>query len=277
MPMAPGFREIGSNELVDYLIRASGQGEVEAVNPMPILQVLGLHHLSIDFRSELPEAIVSGSDCPRAMLSFPDRIIATAHDLDVKRARFSTFHEIGHYVLPRHVEDLVLCTGTDMSYQAQRQREQEANAFAASLLFHGDRFLIEANTRQINAKSIKELGNRYCASYEATARRLVETNLRPCMLIAYAKAKDDRNIDLGYVPSWGVQYTIASPAFAIHYFDSVLGDSDDPFVTEVLRKTDVAESIITELTLGLPGHGLGRFHAEYFHNTFKVFCLLTPL
>ena len=279
MPLAPGFREIGTNELVNYLIRASGQEESDAVNPMPILDVLSLHHLSIDFRSELPEAMVSGADCPRALLSFPDRIIATASDLNEKRARFSTFHEIGHYVLPRHVEELVLCSHTDMSFHAQRTREQEANAFAASLLFHGERFRLDANTNALNVMTIKVLGDRYCASYEATARRLVETSLRPCMLIAYAKAKDDRNIDLTYKPSWAIQYLIASTAFAIRYFDALLADdAEDPFVTEIARKsTDITDSISTILTLGLPGHGHGEFHAEYFHNTCKVFCLLTPL
>jgi len=277
MPFAPGFREIEPNELVRYLLRVSGQDEQDAVNPVPILDVLGISHLSLNFRSELPEVVEGTADCPRALLSFPDRIIATAHDLDEKRARFSTFHEIGHYVLPQHVEELVLCTDTDMSYHAQRQREQEANAFAAHLLFHGDRFQLEANAHAITATTVKVLADRYCASYEATARQLVEANLRPYMLITYAKAKSDRNIDLSFLPTWYLQYTVSSPAFAIRYFDTVL-DTGDTFVKIALDEcTDIGQSITTKLTLALLDGGQGRFRAEYFHNFYKVFCLLSPL
>jgi hypothetical protein len=278
MPLEPGFREISADELIRFLIHASGQDSAAAVNPKPILDLLRLQHLSLDFTRELPEVLVAGAESPRALLSFPERVIATAHDLDGNRARFSTFHEIGHYVLPRHVEELVLCTDTDMSGQAQYLREQEANSFAAAMLFHGDRFRVDANSHPISAKTVKELAETYQASYEATARRLVETNLRPCMLIGYAKAKSDRNIDLGFVPRWRIQYTVASPEFAIRYFNDVSGDTEDPLVGRVVQeKTDVADSLSAELTLEIPGQRQWRFRAEYFHNTYKVFCLLTPL
>lgn len=277
MPFEPGFREIGADELVRYLIHTSGQDEGASIDPMPILDLLGLQHLSLDFQHELPEVLVAGAECPRALLSFQEKVIATAHDLDEKRARFSAFHEIGHYVLPQHVEDLVLCTDTDMSHRTPQTREQEANVFAAAIMFHGDRFRTDANAHPISATTVKELAEAYKASFEATARRIAETSLRPCMLIVYNKARDDRRIATGYEPAWDVQYCVASPSFAIQFFTEVRSDPDNQYVMAAQLAEDIASSVVAEIMGTLSGKGSWRFRAEYFHNTYKVFCLLTPV
>ncbi len=115
MRLEPSFRDISAAELISHLLRASGQEKGDAVNPSPILSLLGLRHLSVDFQGELPEAVTPGGERPRALLSFPERVIATDRTLSETRARFSTFHDVGHYVLPEHVEAIVLCTDRDLS------------------------------------------------------------------------------------------------------------------------------------------------------------------
>ena len=127
----------------------------------------------------------------------------------MEQARFSMFHEIGHYVLPDHVASIMLCSKSDMSYLTQRLHEKQANTFAVNLLFHGKRFTQQANSHAITARSVAELANDYQASFEATVRRLVEKNIRPCMLIVYEKRRMWKMWEEG----WDIQYYVQSPAF----------------------------------------------------------------
>jgi len=277
MRLEPSFRDIAPHELVSHLLRASGQEEGEAVNPAPILDLLGLTHLSLDFGSDLPEAVTPRGDRPRALLSFPERVVATDRELKEERARFSSFHEVGHYVLPDHVESIVLCSDRDLSRFARGAREQQANAFAADLLFHGVRFCLEANSLPICAGTVKDLAEKYRASYEATARRLVEKNLRPCMLVVYEQVAHDRRIDLWRQPEWDAKYSVPSPAFARGYFTRVASNPENPHVARVtMAGRDVAESIRAEERIPLRDGRTVCFQMEYFSNQYNVFCLLQP-
>ena len=70
-------------------------------------------------------------------------------------ACFSVLHEIGNYVLPHHEHALYVCDDVGLSFATRLVMEKEANEFAANLLFLGDRFSVEANCRQIDAKTVK--------------------------------------------------------------------------------------------------------------------------
>jgi len=278
MRLEPSFRDISATELVSYLLRASGQDEGDAVNPSPILDLLGLKHLSVDFLRELPEVITPGGERPRALLSFPERVIATDRELRETQARFSTFHDVGHYVLPEHVEAIVLCTDRDLGPLARGAREREANAFAAELMFHGVRFSLEANSQEVSARTVKELARKYQASFEATARRLVDRSIRPCMLIVFEKVADDRRIDISQPPRWQVKYSIPSRTFALRFFSGVTGtlDSGDAALVAVPNR-DIADSVTREERIRLPDESEETFRAEYFSNQYNIFCLLQPV
>ena len=278
MRLAPSFGDVSERELVGYLLRASGQDGDGAVNPSPILDLLRLRHISLDFPNELPEAVHPGREQPRALLSFPERVIATDSNLREQRARFSTFHEIGHYVLPEHVEAIVLCTERDLSPGARSVRAREANSFAAELMFHGTCFTLDANTKEACAATIKELAQKYRASFESTARRLVEKSIRPRMLVVFESIADDRRIDISEPPQWRVKYSIASRSFSLDFFTRVAGDLDGRDVAAILTPgRDIAESISKEETIPLPDGTEATFHAEYFTNHRAVFCLLRPV
>jgi len=278
MRLEPSFRDISAAELIAYLLRASGQEDGDAVNPAPILGVLGLRHLSVDFERELPEAVTPRGEHPRALLSFPERVIATDCGLREERARFSTLHDVGHYVLPEHVEAIVLCTEGDFGPFARGAREQQANAFAAELMFHGARFALEANGRELSARTVKELAAKYRASYESTARRLVEKSVRPCMLIVFAEVANDRRIDLTQPAQWAVKYSIPSRTFAVRLFSGVEGSLDSEDASRIaVPDRDIADSVVTEGRLALPDGTEHTFRSEYFYNQYNIFCLLQPV
>ena len=187
-------------------------------------------------------------------------------------------HEIGHYVLPHHEHTLYVCDDIGMSFATRLVMEREANKFAADLLFLGDRFSVEANSRQINALTVKELATQYRASFEATARRIVERNFRPCMLVVFKKDQQSDTLNVDAVPKWIVRYCIASATFKTTFFEKVSGIVPPDAIAAVTQTgRDIAQSYVCNI--GIPGRGAAEatmFRAEFFFNTFNIFCLLIP-
>jgi len=274
------FLEIQPRELVQYLLHAAGQREREFVNPAELLAFLNLDYTSFDFQRELPteaKATVGGG-VPRALFSFADRLVATDITLNVNKVRFSVLHEIGHYVLPKHQNALFVCDDQGLNLSTRLVIEKEASEFAADLLFLGDRFSLEANSRPINAMTVKELANKYRASFEATARRLVEKSFQACMLVVFKQKFSQSQVDANQPQVWPVRYCIASPSFRTQYFEDVQG-AVPPEIAAVVAQPgrDIAESVISEIPITLPTISDGSpFRAEFFCNHWNVFCLLMP-
>jgi hypothetical protein len=274
------YLEIEPRELVRYLLRETGQSERSRINPAELLKFLKLDYVSFDFAAELPpdaQQTVGGAS-PRALISFSDRIVATDESLDDKRTRFSVLHEIGHYVLPNHEHSLYVCDDAGLSFGARLSLEQEANEFAADLLFLGDRFSLDANSRPISAASIKELATAYAASFEATARRLAAKNFRPCMLVSFKKNPNKARVNLEEVPEWTVRYCVTSPAFRTKYFERLTGSVPTDVAAEVTEpRRDIADSCVREIAIRSANQANDvRFRGEFFSNSWNIFGLLTP-
>lgn len=274
------YPEIEPRELVRYLIRETGHSDRTRINPAELLKFLKLDFVSFDFAAELPpdaQQSVGGAS-PRALISFSDRIVATDESLDEKRTRFSVLHEIGHYVLPNHEHSLYVCDDAGLSFGARLSLEREANEFAADLLFLGDRFSLDANSRTISAASVKELATAYAASFEATARRLAERNFRPCMLVSFKQKASKTRVDVEEVPEWTVRYCVASPAFRAKYFEKITGSVPTDVASEFMESgRDFADSCVRDLDIRSPNQtDVERFRGEFFYDSWNIFCLLTP-
>jgi hypothetical protein len=275
------YLEIEPRELVRHLLRSAGQCGRQCVNPRELLDFLKLEYASFSFAAELPDEArrtLMGAT-PRALLSFEDRLIATDESLDDNRARFSVLHEIGHYVLPHHEHALYLCDDIGLTFATRLVMEKEANEFGGDLLFLGDHFSAEANPRPISAATVKELATRYRASLEAAARRLVEKNFRPCMLVAFKQEDQRQTIDVDATASWAVRYCVASPAFKTTYFGKVSGKAPPDAVAAVTQPgRRIEDGFVCDIRVsGRAAHDARAFRAEFFSNTYNIFCLLTPV
>jgi len=205
--------------------------------------------------------------------------VAVDSRLSQMRRRFSVLHEIAHYVLPSHEYSLYLCDEQGLGFSARLSFEQEANAFAADLLFCGDRFTLEVNSNSISASTVKQLAGRYRASFEATSRRLVEKNVRPCMLIVFRPSPTKRSSDLDAEPLWEKRYCIASPRFsAEHFTDSGRAVVPGPIARDLTEPgRNIADSIIDrEVGVNTVGGERSLFNAEFFFNQYNIFCFLKP-
>lgn len=275
MALHADFLELEMPELAEYLLREAGQAGDAPTNPTALLEYLKLQFAMIDLAALLP-----GQKKPaRGVLSYSDRIVGVDVSLkdSAQRARFTTMHEVGHYVLPNHQNDLYVCDDQDLSFEAMIETEKEANAFAAELLFKGDQFTRQANECDVTPESIKTLALRYDTSFEATARRFVERSARACSLAVFAPAPGGGVIDTSRPGRWQHRYTITSAEFRTRYFRRLLGEVP----AEVVRKLvvpgrDFADSIDDEMTVTAATGEEHRLRVSFFTNHHCVFALVRP-
>ena len=259
------------DELIEYLIAETDQREAAPTKTQPLLELLGLRALAVDFGVDLPQAQTSRGEPVRALLDYRERLIAVDTTLKPQPSRFSTLQEIGHYALPGHGGQIVVCGNGDFAYRTASAEEREANAFAAGLQFKGRRFRRETATLPVSAATVKETARVFGTSFESTARHLVEASLKPCLLAVYAQSgmREDGTSHTT------VRYSIASPSFEQRYGAS-LTDSDNQAVAVVWTPgRDIADSIVDDMDVEIQGKETVRFRAEYFSNGYNAFCLLT--
>jgi hypothetical protein len=269
------FSAITGQEIVAYLLSESGQLKRNSVNTADVVQFLKLVCVRLNFNLELGQENFPQGVAPRALLSFPSKVIATDEGLHEDREKFSIFHEIGHYVLPSHRGPIYVCDPYDFDIfrKPTWRLESEANEFAAELLFMGDRFVAEANSVSLSAQAVKKLADKYEASFEATARRLVEKRIRPGMLVVF---KREVGSDFGVDPDWMVHYCVSNSSFRNAYFKSLEGDLSGEIATQItVSGRDIADSITQEISISSQTGQSYRFVSEYFYNQYNIFCFLS--
>ena len=274
------FLHLESQELVKYLLRETGHLHRGQVNPKDLLDYLKLKYLRFNFMTELPkeakETFVGTT--PRAMISFHDRLVATDVSLNPARTTFSVLHEVGHYILPHHQNTLYVCDRKGMSFGTHLLFEREANEVAADLLFLGDRFDLESNSRPVSAGTVRTLACQFGASFEATARRIAERSYRDCMLVCFSNTSS-AIIDAPQNLQWNVHYCIPSASFANRFFQKLNSGSVPENVFAALSEEgrDIERSERGELPIVYHADlQPRRFNAEFFYNRYNVFCFLTP-
>jgi Zn-dependent peptidase ImmA (M78 family) len=268
-------------DVVEGLLQASGTTGRIPTNVGEILGYLDLKQLSFDFMRELdfvPE-LIEKRDI-RAVLSYNDRIIATQRQLHRNQTVFSTLHEVGHYVLPEHVQKFYVCSIEDLSFFTKLRLEAEANKLAANLIFQLDHFAIEANSFPLGCNVITDLAGKYGTSFETTARRYVEQHSQPCALVVYDKVeKHVEGLEFDEFPGFKVQYTITSKSFREKFFTKVLEEKIIPgesSVYEACKKLDVTQTVENKMSITIVGKGEFMFNSQLFTNGYKVFRLIYP-
>ena len=273
------YLEIEPAELVHFLLKEGGQYEQDAIAPSDLLTYLNLEFVAFGFDANLPLEAKPGASGLRALLSFQDRLIAVDDGLKPRQRRFSVLHEIGHYVLPAHQHSFYLCDSLGMSSWTRLAFEKEANEFAADLLFKGEIFAVDAAGLDISVKTVVALAEKYDASFEATARRLVEKDLRAAMLVVFRNAGGAAQLDADAEPIWEVRYCVASAVFKSRFFARVTGNVPADVAAKLLSPPgrDIKESITCEVVVSSGREGKLPFRAEFFYNRHNILCLLTPL
>lgn len=244
------------DEISQYLLLETGGKEDSPTNPDTIIHFLRLKLVSFDF-VEFGESLTGG----RAILSYNQKTIAINAALSPYKINFSKFHEIAHYVLPTHVENFYFCKEQDMSMFTQKKFEDEANSFAADLIYKGDIFTIESNSKKISFESIISLSQKYGSTIESTGRRFIEYSLYPCVFVVYEKTQD----------IWKVRYSVFSKSFLHKYLQSESGTLTDDNNADVIRAEVQSNQVIeSECRVNFKNEKEEAFNCEYFYNGYNV-------
>ena len=92
------------------------------------------------------------------------------------RTKFSIAHELGHYILPSHLDNIYACTIEDLnSFTTSKTTEDEANTFAAELLMPSPWILNRIKREDVTLPVIKNIASECDTSLTATAIQV--TNL----------------------------------------------------------------------------------------------------
>jgi hypothetical protein len=273
------FPSVNEEKLVRFLLKETSQADKGAVNPKPILDLLKLNHYSVDLTSIPPDKLVL-PDKFKALLYYPERLIATENTLSEDSLRFSVFHEIAHYVLPNHQDNFFLCYESDLEGRSKYNNfdmEREANHFAAEIMFNGDLFSKVANDMKLNAKNILKLKEQFKTSIIATARHWVEKTFRPALLVIYEKKTSGETLDPETEAIWDVKYCVYSRSFERLFGVKVSRNPDNEIVKQlggIYR--DLKDSIKEENECELPDGRKVIFNSEYFTNYHNVFRIMIP-
>ncbi len=120
------------------------------------------------------------------------------------RGRFTIAHELGHYFLEDHHKNLVVNEPHFSSFNLDNSNliEEEADFFAACLLFPYNKFRATCNAKKISAELIYEISNTFKASKIATIKRFCEIGSHE-IFVVYSKDNSikwyDRSKDFPYM------------------------------------------------------------------------------
>ncbi len=131
------------------------------------------------------------------------------------RVRFSIAHELGHFYLPHHREQLLAgeMHNSNSDFRSIQWHEQEADEFAANLLMPRDLFVSEVARFRQRVCTLAELGQlaekRLKTSLTSTARRYCQCDIEACSIIfsdsgivTWAMHSEDMKAkNMRYVPS----------------------------------------------------------------------------
>lgn len=153
----------------------------------------------------------------RAYLLPANREIGISYRLSSHRRKFSILHEVGHFVIPGHTENLekdamFLDDDQSLADHSVLNIEMEANRFAADCIFQLDRLQTDVANVDMTWHNICAAASDFDTSVIATARRWVESSRKACALLVFVPVKLRNAVGLRY------SYAIASVAFRQKFF-----------------------------------------------------------
>lgn len=146
---------------------------------------IDLEDIAFDQGAEVRYCNLHG--CEADILGYRDSaIISIDQNRGHRRKRFSIAHELGHWHYHRGKK--LQCRVEEYQPKHKQLAEQKANGYAASLLM--PHYLVKPRARdhkKLTFKVIEQFSDEFNTSLSATAIRLVEADIWPCMLICHAQ------------------------------------------------------------------------------------------
>ena len=190
--------------------------------------------------------------CEANIIGAGDKAIITVNSKAIPgRRRFSSGHELGHWMKDRG-QSAFGCSKMQLYYAwTGNNPETRANTFASDLLMPLSMFKPLAKSQPVTLDTVADLAQVFQMSRTATAIRLVNHGSFPCMLIRYEDGKrkwfirSGKEIHYSLFPAdWPQPYSMAAALLANKHESSKTGDvrADRWFEREGSQKYYVKES-----------------------------------
>jgi Zn-dependent peptidase ImmA (M78 family) len=270
-----GEVQINSEDIIRALLKATNTFDppIDARKLANYLRLKIVPFNSEDF--DLPPEV-------RAFLWPAERTIGIHKNLTPTRRTFSILHEIGHFVLPGHLQPVIseddkfIDSAEELSVDSLIQQEIEANKFAADCLFLLDRFDRTISGAVLDWLNIQVVANNYQASIEATARRWIEHTQEEKALVVFNPTS--RKPDA--LPPLEIIYTVTSETFRQKYFSRLVPGfkmGPDTLAFRVFHGLEYRERPEDVFFVGMPNGENLEFQMSLFSNSYRMFGLLSPI
>ncbi len=137
---------------------------------------------------------------------------------------FSIAHELGHYYLDGHIENILTdgMHSSDVGSLSTNIYEQEANYFASALLMPSSLIQKDIDRNDLSWKLVNDIMDNCKTSLEATARRIISLSKEPCALLIH---KDGKPWTPVKSPHW--QWFIGKQQFPdLDYYEDTTGEME---------------------------------------------------
>jgi hypothetical protein len=187
-------------------IKAAGADDVLPIPLDDIAAAVGLHQQNLFDLGDtsLPEEMLRiAKRLTGKVVGALDRREKTIYvDLsqDAPRGRFTLGHELGHDALPWHEAFYHVDDTSTLNADTKIELEQEANLFAAEVIFGLDRFTEEADSFRPSISVPLSLATKFGTSSHATLRRYAAQSRRPIALITLGRYTNPN--PLPHLPVW---------------------------------------------------------------------------
>ena len=205
-----GEAEFSNSDIARFLLEMTNTLEpptdAEQVADHLNLNIRGFFHSEYNLDSNI-----------RAYLWPAKKEIGISNQLSPHRRKFSILHEVGHFVLPGHLDNIekeamLLDDARSLSDFSVVTVETEANRFAADCIFQLNRFQDDVSNVSLEWASISRMANVYDASLVSTARRWIKESLGTCALLVFVP------LEIGEIVTLNYSYSITSQTFRQKYF-----------------------------------------------------------
>lgn len=157
-----------------------------------IIEDYGIHNpedidieaIALDRGLFVMEGPLSGS-WARLLRKGSGGLIRVSSDIAITgQKRFCVAHELGHFLLHSHDDQLEFCSSKDMlpGYE-RRPEEPEANAFAGELLMPEALVRRRLNPTDLTLARLEEIGAEFGTTISATIHRAVDVAVHVCALV----------------------------------------------------------------------------------------------
>ena len=180
------IRHLARNEIAD----ARNYGlNGPPFDPRILASIMGIQH-------EESKQLIHSEDAELQPIEKGSKDLIIRYNPDKPKARqnFSIAHEIAHTLFPEY-RDQYKANHKIGKFNPDSEVEFLCDLGASELIMPSPEFNIDVKEIGISLKSLARLSKRYNASLEATAIRMITTNLHSCAMIVFAYGHKPKEID----------------------------------------------------------------------------------